>query len=223
MNHQNHLLQDLEKEIQDLGLRIRGLITVSDRDRSFDAVPDAAQSLVLIGNAGSELWPFLEAAIDGDAHPLDRWTKTALDPLSERFGAAAVYPFQRPHLPFLSWAQRAEGLQPGPLGLFVHPDFGPWHAYRAAFLFSEKFAEEVTRRPPPCETCDEKPCLMACPVNAVSVDGVNVSSCKSWLGDNRTGACMTGGCRARSACPVGKEWEYQPAHAAFHMRAFAPA
>ncbi len=31
------------------------------------------------------------------------------------------------------------------------------------------------------------------------------------------------GCRARRACPVGREYFYDPEQAAFHMRAFLDA
>jgi hypothetical protein len=35
--------------------------------------------------------------------------------------------------------------------------------------------------------------------------------------------CMTLGCRARRACPVGREFTYVPDQAGFHMRAFLDA
>ena len=30
------------------------------------------------------------------------------------------------------------------------------------------------------------------------------------------------GCLARRACPVGRDFPYEPAHAAYHMKSFAP-
>jgi hypothetical protein len=34
---------------------------------------------------------------------------------------------------------------------------------------------------------------------------------------------MSGGCLARRACPVGREYAYDPAQARFHMQAFLAA
>ena len=48
-------------------------------------------------------------------------------------GAAPIYPFGGPpYWPFQRWAQRAEAVFPSPLGILIHPEYGLWHAYRAA-------------------------------------------------------------------------------------------
>ena len=49
------------------------------------------------------------------------------------------------------------------------------------------------------------------------------AGCANWLTDRPRCECREAGCLARRACPVGREHAYRPAHAAFHMTAFAKA
>ena len=69
-------------------------------------------------------------------------------------GAEPLIPFQR--------LGRAAGLGgPGPLGLQIHPVFGPWWAYRALVVVDRA----LPPRPPigdGCAGCDA-PCVAACP------------------------------------------------------------
>ena len=67
----------------------------------------------------------------------DRRVAAAIDPLARSVGAMALYPFDGPpYRPFQRWAMRAEPVAPSPLGLFIHPEYGLWHAYRAALVFA---------------------------------------------------------------------------------------
>ena len=52
--------------------------------------------------------------------------------------------------PFQRWALRAEAVYASPLGILIHPEYGLWHAYRAALLFTERLAlpERPTRAEP---------------------------------------------------------------------------
>lgn len=73
-------------------------------------------------------------------------------PVAEALGATAVYPFQPPWQPFQRWAMRAEDVQSSPLGILIHPDYGLWHAYRAALLFDRPLEFPVRQtRASPCE------------------------------------------------------------------------
>ncbi|MGB8818609.1 MAG: ferredoxin, partial [Rhizobiaceae bacterium] len=72
----------------------------------------------------------------------------------------------------------------------------------------------------PCDVCLEKPCLSACPVNAFSENGFAVERCRTHIATAEGLTCMSGGCLARRACPVGRQYTYEPEQMRFHMQAF---
>ena len=130
-------------------------------------------------------------------------------PLQRALGGRACFPSQKPYPPFQQWAMRAEGLKPSPLGILIHPVYGLWHAYRGAIAFDhEILIQEAQEQSHPCDLCIGKPCLSACPVNAFSGEGYDVAACRSHLATEAGGECMGGGCLARLACPVGRDYVY---------------
>ncbi len=184
-----------------------------------------AATLVLLGWVGGEGWPtFADSpeARDGARNPLDRWSRRVIDGIAAAVDAAPLYPFAGPPwLPFQRWAQRADRVFVSPLGILVHPDWGLWHSYRGALAFRERLdLEPTTARNSPCDSCADKPCLTRCPVSAFSSDGYDVAGCRTHLSSPAGSACMTVGCLARGACPIGSAHRYGPAQAAFHIRAF---
>jgi epoxyqueuosine reductase QueG len=144
-----------------------------------------------------------------------------LTQVADQFGARAVFPFQRPYLPFQKWAMRAGPCHVSPLGIFIHPEFGLWHALRGALLMAQEFEPaEMAQRPSPCLSCPGRPCLSECSVAAFSDAGYDTARCLSWLHGADGEDCIAFGCRARRACPVGAAYRYESAQARFHMEAF---
>jgi epoxyqueuosine reductase QueG len=186
-----------------------------------DQVPHAVRLVILFGNTGPVMFRRFSRE---SKSTLDQWTKTTVDHLASELDAQAVYPFDKPPLPFLAWARRAGAGHTSPLGLNIHHTYGLWHAYRAALLFPVEFD---LPRPPcgphPCETCETKPCLSACPVSAFNGTSYNVAACAAHISSPEGENCMSGGCKARLACPVGKRFEYPPEQKQFHMKAFLQA
>ena len=110
------------------------------------------------------------------------------------------------------------------MGPLIHPDYGLWHAYRGALAFAETLdlAPRDTR-PSPCDDCEDKPCLVTCPVGAFSGEGYDVAACVGHIGGARGGECLSAGCLARRACPVGVTFQYAADQMGFHMKAFLSA
>ena len=198
-----------------------------------DAVPPprdgaSAGTLLLVGNAGPAMWQAFRAApeaADGAANPLDRWIARGLGPLVEDLGAEAHFPSEGPpYLPFQRWAAKAEGLRASPLGILIHPRFGLWHAYRGALALGETLPLPAPPETPhPCDGCTEKPCLQSCPVGAFTAESYAVADCLDYLNGLEGRECTALGCQARRACPIGREYLYDPGQAAFHMAAFVGA
>lgn len=183
-----------------------------------------ACTVLMVGNFGSVMWERFSVEHREGAHPLDSWTELVLTQTAGEFGASAVFPFQRPYLPFQRWSLRAENCHASPLGILIHPQYGLWHAYRGALLFPEVY--DLARPAAigsPCATCRDRPCLSACPVSAFTDAGYDVPQCVACLTTPEGKNCMEQGCRARRACPVGRGYQYAPSHARFHMEAFRSA
>jgi hypothetical protein len=224
-------LAQLNEEVARYGLRVRGVFA----PRECDGVPALdsgrpARALALVGNVGSSLWPAFSASpehADGERDALDRWSRRIGTRIAQRLGARALFPFGGPpHHPFQRWAMRGGELFASPVGLLVHSEYGLWHAFRFALAFPEALHDRLGDPPArgdersPCAMCDARSCLHACPVGAF-VDGeYRVSQCVEHLVAHPQGPCVTAGCLARHACPVGQTYRYVPAQAQLHMRAF---
>lgn len=217
----------------DRALRAQGLMARGGfHPGPADAVPALAdgrraRSLVLAGNAGPEMWRTFSAAPEfaAPANALDTWTTRVMGQVAADLGGEAFFPFGGPpYPPFVAWAKRAEPVAESPLGILIHPVYGLWHAYRGALAFAEAIdvpLRETAARP--CDTCADKPCLSTCPVNAFTNPGYDVPACVGHVAAPAGADCLTQGCRARRACPVGAEFRYAPAQAQLHMRAFLRA
>ena len=180
--------------------------------------------VILIGNVGPAMFRHFATQRNERTDSLDEWTRAVIDPLANNLGARAVYPFDVPHQPFLTWARFGGAGHVSPLGLNIHRSYGLWHAYRAALLFPVEF--DLPRNSAgahPCESCNDKPCLNACPVKAFDGISYDVAACGQQVLSAAGEDCMTGGCKARLACPVGREYQYHPRQMQFHMRAFQKA
>ncbi len=205
------------------GLLARGTFK-PDQD---DGLAADIRAVVIVGNAGSALWPAFSSApeFNNETNPMDSWTRRVIGAAAEKLGAEAAYPFDGPpYIPFQRWAAKADAVWPSPIGPLIHADYGLWHAYRGALLFEELIeVRPVSSEGSPCENCLERPCLSTCPVGAFSVRGYDVPACAEHLNSGAGLDCMNGGCLARRSCPVGQDYLYAPDHAAFHMDHFLKA
>ena len=135
-----------------------------------------------------------------------------------------AYPFDGPpYPPFQRWAVAAGIAFRSPIGPLIHPVYGLWHAYRGAFRLAEAIDVPAPSGAAPCDSCVDRPCLSACPVDAFAGGSYNVPACVAHI-DAAAGAdCRDQGCRARRACPVGRASIHEPAQARFHMDHFRAA
>ena len=194
-----------------------------------DAVPGfadgaPARAAVLVGNAGPAMFDRFALERDSARDRLDDWCREVLGGLAARLDASVHFPFDAPPLPFSAWARRAHAGHASPLGLNIHPRYGLWQAYRALLTFATPLPLAPPQLGPhPCQTCAERPCLSSCPVAAFKPEGYDVAACAGHIGSNDGTECMSGGCLARRACPVGQAYGYEPRQARFHMAAFLAA
>lgn len=231
------IVDALEAGLSGHGLCLRGWVFPDTAASPRLITGGAAVAIGLIGHAGGGFWPVFKTwrtSNPGIADPLDTWSKGVITPLAASLGAEAVFPSDRPWRPFQQWAMAAEGLKPSPLGILIHADYGLWHGYRGAILFGQEALSDLGSSDAadgsafrsmasahPCDACADKPCLSGCPVAAFDADGFDNVSCRAHLKTvaGRQG-CMSSGCRARNACPVGRDHRYSDQQIRFHMAAF---
>lgn len=215
------MLNDLRDAVGRFGLFVRGGFEPEPRDN----VPPLrdwreTRAVVLVGSAGPAMWRHFQEQRPAGPDPLDRWTAHKLREVSARFGASAVFPFDRPFLPFQRWLRRTEPCRVSPLRILIHPEYGLWHAMRGALLFGEPVdLPAKLQGDPPCKGCAGRPCMTACPVDAFSARGLDTARCAKHLASPEGRDCMLHGCLARRACHVGRAYQHGADQAAFHMSA----
>ncbi len=214
------MIAKLNSRLEDLGMFVRGGFHIKPADK----VPGRGKTLLLVGNAGSEMFDVMQSWKLDEDHAMDCWSEQTLTKLAIELEADVLFPFGGPPWhPFQQWAKRAELTFPSPIQMLIHPKYGLWHAYRAALVFDGLLdLPEMEGLESPCEGCG-RPCRDACPVNAFSDDGYDVDRCAAHMQTPDGVECRQNGCLARRACPVGPTYRYYPAHSNFHMEAFIKA
>lgn len=219
-------LAEIDRRFAGTGLFVRGAF----RPAPEDAVPPLAdgrpaRTVVLIGNAGPDLWRALRRDnpdLAGE-DPLDTWVDAHLGRVAADLGAGLVYATRKPWPPIQRWALKAGGVFRSPIGILIHPEYGLWHVYRGALLFAAELAlpspENGAPAASPCLGCADKPCLTRCPAGAFSETGFDALACVGHVESRKGKACATGGCLARRACPVGPAYAYERDEGAWHMAA----
>jgi hypothetical protein len=213
------------------------------------SAPAPTHTGYLIGNiqhpTSASFWPhFLQDAkatprIATARHPLDTWTETILPPIASTFGADVWFVHTGPpYLPIISWLKAACGMKQSPMGIMMHPEYGLWCGFRAVLILPQTphTAPSMRSYPAgkaPCDDCHDRPCLSACPVNAVQNGHYDVQTCRSALqqqyshvenapppAHHAAAPCVAQGCLARMACPH-QHYQYSQAQRQFHIKAFA--
>ncbi|MEM7289839.1 MAG: hypothetical protein AAF412_05640 [Pseudomonadota bacterium] len=226
-------------DLQELRARLgrSGLVMVGDFIFEPEHVIAGRESLIgsrglLIGNAGPDMWRMFRQSSefdDGEVDPMNRWTARKLGKLAAETSSSMIFPFEKPYWPFQRFLKSAADLRQSPLGLYIHAEYGLWHGLRGVLIVARdrelidapgqtnSNADSVDH---PCVSCDDKPCLTACPANAFFGDSLNVGACFKHIDSKSDPDCMVLGCASRSACPVGKEHTYDIEQIRFHMNAY---
>ena len=200
----------------------------------LDRLLPGAGGAVVVGDGGGAFFAGFQAsraranpAEPQPENPLDEYTARtvraaaaqALAPMSFHlaFPFARVTTQSQPGTGWLSFQRLGQvaGLPPpGPLGVQVHPRFGPWWGYRALIVVGEALAEEPSLGAP-CAGC-AAPCVAACPADALAGVRLDIDRC---AGQRLQSQVCAHRCASRIACVAGPEHRYPDAQLAFHMAA----
>lgn len=182
-------------------------------------------TVVLVGNHGAKLWPFLTPRLEASPDPVDDYSREVVARVIDRhldghrgrilYPGDAVLPLQRLGAA-CGWGDRSW------LGINVDRRFGSWYAFRVVFLTACELPERLLpAAPSPCASCAGRPCVSACPVGAPRAPGeFDLAACVEHRLQPGSGCAYR--CKARNACPVGHADRYpQPMIRYFYARSLA--
>ena len=209
-------LGDIEKLIESSWLTVFGAF------HPAQSGTEGIGTLVMLGPKEPGFWAHFTAApeyADGLPDPLDRWSARVIGKISKTLNAKPFYPFGGPPFqPFIKWAHATGRVHQSPVGMLVHDTAGMMVSYRGALGF-EAVLDLPENPPSPCITCENNPCITACPADAFAHGFYDVPTCKADL-DRAGNDCMSRGCAVRRACPVSQTYGREEVQSAFHMEAF---
>lgn len=204
--------------LDEAGLNRQHVFNVADLPKDLIEPLELKKSerqLILFGHAGRRLWECVQAERSIVDHPIDtfsvrtvkEWLSRACPNAHVRF----VYPMGMPqgkHVGLQRLGQIAGWHHPSPFMVGIDAKWGSWFAYRVAILTDTDFrVSEVEDNGDPCVTCSRKPCISACPANALDSGSMNTNLCMEYrIQDN---SLCSLACIARQACPVGREHKYE--------------
>lgn len=189
----------------------------------FNAAVEPAQRLpdlgrgdalgLLVGNTRALWAPFLaacraDAALRDAADPIERYTEARVVPAVAALGRRSALRWAHDPAPRLAIQRLADatGLAPlSPVGLNVHPVYGPWFALRAAVVLDA--AGPAGAAPAPALPCPD--CAHACvPAfeRARAAQGGRLAIAATW----RLWLAV------RDACPIGRAFRYDEAQIRYH-------
>ena len=215
-----------EQWLEDRGFNLRAVLDICALPKDLAAVWDRAgiprapsERLVLLGMGGAGLWEWMNAQGLSDADPFDEVSRRAALEVSERFwgdsSPRVLYPGDA-LIPLQQLGRWAGWSVPSPLGLDISPVYGPWFAFRAAFLVSSALPlTDIRSAASPCDSCEDTPCIQACPVGAVKRDeALDRERCLEQRFADHTGCGIQ--CHSRLACPIGIRWRYPQRQLHYH-------
>jgi hypothetical protein len=228
MTDYRHVTDELAKRLDAAGFEVLGAVHVGAYNQTLPAQLEAYRlpslrsdhdAVLVIGNT-RRLWPlFLHAyetdGLRAEAHPLDAYSRQhigkAAAVVAEDLGTrhAVRYSFDPPPntVAISRLASLAGVAEASPVGLCVHPDYGPWFSLRAAVVFDVQ-GPSVTPSRPTCSACTSRPCLPARD-ELLRTCGSSYDR-RAFLENWRTWLAM------RDACPVGRSVRYSDQQVRYH-------
>ena len=212
------MTQDVFSELDDVGLQLHAVFELdglpSDIRTQWQEFTNggAFSQLILIGNAGPMLWSAGKAAAMTSSQPIYGFSGEARSSwFSRHFGACThqiIYPGSST-IGLQRLGSLAGWHNASPFKVGINQEWGTWFAYRVALLANTTLAITNARQSPsPCDQCDEKPCIAACPAQAMSSGEFKLDSCIDYR--TQAGSRCGESCISRLNCPVGSIHRYDP-------------
>ena len=217
----------------ELGINLQACFELNQMPQELQAeiskqVPESAEFkyMALFGNGGTRYWQSVQNDLNDDAHPVDSFFIRSAERL---FGNAKnnvsdykiVYPGNH-FVPLQQLGKLAGWHHDSTMGLGIHPEFGLWFAYRGVVLFNcddtrdfKPYLEHTAQSAEsPCDSCEDKPCIPACPAKSITEARYDVSLCTDYR--MSTDSSCQYRCISRQVCPIGKKHRYLSDQLKYH-------
>ncbi len=181
------------------------------------------RQLIIIGHGGKTLWQSMPKAYFKRAHPIDAFCcdtwQRIMTTEHPNVDYQILYP--RHQKPLLHFDLQALGKLAGwhhetPFKVGINPTYGSWFAYRLLIIADSNFTlSPKVSTDHPCDSCVDKPCVSACPVNALTDTG-NYDWKKCFSYREQPESVCSDRCLARMACPVAPEHQYDVKQIQYH-------
>ena len=168
------------------------------------------RQLILLGHGGKALWECVKAAGMVGNDPIDDYSVQAVQRcFADHLPAnryRIVFPGQQP-VALQQLGKLAGWHHAAPFMVGIDAEWGSWYAYRAVVLADTRFCPFLAvDRNRPCDSCQTRPCISACPAGAINDDSFALEKCLAYRAAD--GALCQHTCLARVACPVGTQHRY---------------
>lgn len=214
--------------LNDAGLNCHAVFAIASLSEDVKSIlfvrcPQAKnyQQLILIGHAGRQFWQSLNervADLHQQAHPIDTFTVSVVEQFLQTEHPLAAYEIVYPGAYTVSLQELGKLVgwhHASPFMVGVNAHYGPWFAYRALVLANTDLpVTPTTASESPCSTCEDTPCINACPPRALDDGKFNLEKCVNYR-QQADSQCKTT-CLARRACPVASEHRYTDEQMQYH-------
>ncbi|TQV89628.1 hypothetical protein [Aliikangiella coralliicola] len=105
---------------------------------------------------------------------------------------------------------------PSPFRVGINQEWGSWFAYRAVVLVKSQYQLITHTYLSPCHNCHDKPCISACPAEALRDGDLSLEKCLDYR--KKQNSLCENRCLARLACPIAKSNQYSEEQVNYHYR-----
>lgn len=221
-------IQNALDELKQKGLNLFAVTKTCDlpddikqlmQDQGIEMSLAKNEHLCLFAHGGTELWKHLPHPMNEEEHPVDRYSISMITNFAQKVwnkDIKVLFPGDQYVVPLQRIGRHLNLSRPSLLGLDINKDYGPWFAFRGVFLIEAEIDHpKLATFESPCERCQDKPCLNACPAGAVTKDNFILKSCATYRISEQS-KCETI-CLARLACPYQAQHRYSDEQITYHM------
>lgn len=211
----------------DNGLHLQAVFNLSDIPDEITAVisehvPDLSRfkQLIMFGHGGTRMWESVQQSeFAGDDHPIDSFSVNIVKQYFADTCSGSSFEILYPHssrmVPLQKLGVLAGWHNASPFRIGINAEWGSWFAYRAVVLADTEFKATLKMdAPSPCDSCEEKPCITACPADALSGNDGALKPCIDYR-LTKDSKCKDR-CFSRLACPIAAEHRYSIEQINYH-------